>query len=188
MSKKKDTYQLHRVLEDIRNGCKEPLISADRSIHNRIREQFGIHVSTFRSEREIISYILFSAFTQADLGGTSFATLTGIKPSFTEGLIVHSQVYKAGATLLERCEGQQFLEAGTSLPGAGFSTATDGTTQASDLLPSFTGGTIGTNVMIFTPLRLGVKVLVFNQWLLQGRSAIRFCIQGYVKPCCYWKT
>ena len=77
-------------------------------------------------------YVPFSAFerTNSDLGGTTYATITGIKPTFTEGLIAHAQVFKAGATLLEGCEGQQFLEAGTSLPGAAFSTATDGTTAA----------------------------------------------------------
>jgi hypothetical protein len=113
-------------------------------------------------------YVPFSAFERADLGGTTYGTLTGVKPTYTEGWIAHSQVYKAGATLLEGCEGQQFLEGGTSLPGAAFSTATDGTTQASDLPPSFTGGTIGTNVMIFSPLRLGVKVLVSKQLIQQG--------------------
>jgi hypothetical protein len=162
-------YQLSRVLDDIRHGIPEPLISADRSVHNRIREEFGFHATAPR-EGGATMYVPFSAFerTNSDLGGTTYATITGIKPTFTEGLIAHAQVFKAGATLLEGCEGQQFLEAGTSLPGAAFSTATDGTTAATDLPPSFTGGTLGTNVMIFSPLRLGVKVVVSKQLFQQG--------------------
>jgi hypothetical protein len=164
----KDTYQLSRVLDDIRHGCPEPLIAADRIQHNRIREQFGPYASISRSKQEIVSYVPFSVFERGDLGGTAYGTLTGIKPSYTEGLIAHSQVFKAGATLIEGCEGQQFLEAGASLPGAAFSANADGTSQASDSPPSFTGGTIGTNVMIFSPLRLGVKVLVSKQLIQQG--------------------
>ena len=66
----KDSYQLSRVLENIRNGCPEPLFSADRIQHSRSREQFGIHATTPRSKQEIVSYVPFFAFerTNADLG------------------------------------------------------------------------------------------------------------------------
>jgi hypothetical protein len=130
----KDSYQLSRVLEDIRNGCREPLISADRSVHNKIQGQFGPYASAPREQGATV-YVPFSAFerSNADLGGTTYSTLTGTKPTYTEGLIAHSQVFKAGATLIEGCQGQQFLEAGTSLPGAAFSTNTDGTSQPATL-------------------------------------------------------
>jgi hypothetical protein len=112
----KDKYSLPRVLDDIANGINEPLISADRSVHTQIKRQFGLYASNPR-EKEILSYIPFSAFQQrADLGGSSFAPLTGIKPSYTTGLISHSQVYRAGATLLEGCQGQVFLDGNTALP------------------------------------------------------------------------
>jgi hypothetical protein len=163
----KDTCQLARVLDDLKHGCRESLIAADRSVNNKIREQLGPYTSTPREGGATI-YVWFSPFTRADLGGTAYTTLTGIKPSYTEGLIAHSKVFRAGATLVEGCEGQQFLEAGTSLPGAGFSANADGTSQASDLPAVCTGGTIGTNSMIFSPLRLSVKVVVSNQLLLQG--------------------
>jgi hypothetical protein len=163
----KETYQLSRVLEDVRQVCKEPLVSANRSIHNKIREQFGPYASAPR-EGGATMYVPFSAFERADLGGTAYTTLTGIKPTYTEGLIAHSQLYKAGATLIEGCEGQQFLEAGASLPGAAFSTNTDVTSQATNSPPSFTGATIGTNVIIFSSLRLGVKVFVSKQLFQQG--------------------
>jgi hypothetical protein len=51
-----------------------------------------------------------------------------------------------------------------------FSANADGTSQAADLPPTFTGGSVNSNSMIFSPLRLRVKVNVSNQLLLKGNK------------------
>jgi hypothetical protein len=132
-----DGFSLTRSVVDCdRDGV--PTLREDREAFCRIRNEYGTfaaplpnHSTTSRSplrphflgEANRVVYIPFSefrkplpAFERADLGGTTFATLTGIRPDYTGGLLAHNKVLLAGARLIENCSGQVLLAGTTALP------------------------------------------------------------------------
>jgi hypothetical protein len=172
-----DRFSLARAVDALEQGY--PRLNPEAEQYIRIKQEFGRLATTVGDARIRVAYVPFSEFGPGrrseeqvthtrDLGGSLFQTITAITPSFTTGLIAHSQVFKAGATLLEGCEGQVMLAGTTAIPQPAFSTNTDGTAVTIQSDPVFVGGSVGANPMIFSPLRLSFKTKISNQLLKQA--------------------
>jgi hypothetical protein len=173
-------YCLSRAVSDSLTGVDGPALMSEREPHLKIKKQFGKFASP--AGRNQVCYVPFDYFnrayakdrletmTRADLGGTTSSVFLSIRPEYSGALIAHSQVYKAGATVVEGCEGQIFLVGGTALPQPAFSTLADGTTQMTISNPTFSGGTIGAISQIYLPLRMSTRINVSKQLLLQGNG------------------
>ncbi len=128
-----DRYSLTRAVRDTLDSGS-PSLNFEAEPNLRIKRQFGRFATTVGDARLRVVYIPFSEFGPGrigaerelhlrDLGGSLFQTITGVTPSYTTGLIAQSQVFKAGATLLEGCEGQVMLVGTTTIPQPQFSTS-----------------------------------------------------------------
>ena len=166
-----EAYSFTRHVQDTLDKGK-PILDFEAEPDQRIKRQWGIRAASTMDSRLKAMYVPWAAFGQVqqrgDLGGTTFQTLTGITQAYTTGLVAHSQIFRAGAIIIEGCEGQIMLAGTTAIPLPTFSTNTDGTTTMFESEPIFVGGSVGANSMIFSPLRLGVKIKVSNQLLVQA--------------------
>jgi hypothetical protein len=170
-----------------------PQVATDREVFHRIRAQYGKFASpmptehagdpsrqTFPGQSARVIYLPWSAFRKrikrngieirADVGGSTFATFGSIKPErgYTGGILAHNKIFLAGARVIEGISGQMILTGTTALPQPAFSTNTDGTSVLTQSDPVFTGGSVGANSMIYSPLRLTFKTQMSRQLYVQG--------------------
>ena len=75
-----------------------------------------------------VPFRAFGKFDRADLGGGTYQTISQISPAYTTGVIAHNKVFKAGATVLDGCEGQVILTGTSAIPLPTFAGAS-GTSQ-----------------------------------------------------------
>jgi hypothetical protein len=139
-------YSLTRHLVDTLDG-KGPVMSAERGVHFRIKEQFGIHAPpegrdplprqtavemrdygprmSFKGDDIKVAYLPFDAFgrvsVRSDVGGGAFTTLAPVDVHYTSGVIAHSKVFALGAQVWEGLQNQAVLPGTTPLGTPGFS-------------------------------------------------------------------
>jgi hypothetical protein len=154
-------------------------MSAERTVHSRIKEQFGHFAApeprgpegkadprfgprqSLRGEHNKVCYLPYSAFGYAkrsnvDLGGGSFITLAGVDPTYTTGIIAWSKVFQLGATVWEGLENQIIVPATTALSAPTFSSNIG--TQAT--LSNCTIAAYGTSVTVSSTTGLAAGMLV----------------------------
>jgi hypothetical protein len=116
------------VTEALQGNGAPPTLTTERERFYRIKQQFGAKATRSATPMPVV-YAPWDAFkTRADVGGSTFTTFAKIQPQWTQSVVAHSQVYKAGATLLEGCKDQVILVGATQIPTAAFSAGT-GTQQ-----------------------------------------------------------
>jgi hypothetical protein len=160
-------------------------VASERSEHTRIKAQFratGLETPTAEPGHRIdpkrqtlhgefnkaayVPFSAFGAFERADLGGNlGYQVFFPYTPVFGGSVIGHSQVVKAGATIISGCEGQVMPIAVSVLPVPTWSANADGTSQLSDSAPTFIPTAGGPT---YGPLRLGVKITVSKNLLKQA--------------------
>ena len=148
-----------------------PIGPIEADFNARSAAKFGAKAA-FSNGKNQVMYLRLSEFrkdvaTRADVS-LPYANFAGIRPAYQGSVVAHSQVFKAGCSVLENLTTQVYLTGTSQLSQPVYSTAPDGTTAIIESDPVFTPGSVNTVSQIYSPLRLGFKVTISNQLLLQG--------------------